>query len=269
MKRLLLLPLFALLAAALPAVAAPQGRFDPFAEAGIDQKPGARIPTDLTFTDSRGEPATLAALAGGKPLLLAPVQHDCPNICGVTLSGLVQAVSMQKFRPGRDFNIVAFGIDPKETPADAAADMKRLQEAAPRAANVPVRAVTGTAENVAAVTDALGYRYGWDERIGQYAHVAAVAVLTPDGRLGRWLYGINPQPTDVRLALADAGSGKIGNWSDALLLLCYHYDPATGTYNSVIWSLLRVGGGLTLALGIGGIAFALVRERRAARRGSV
>lgn len=251
-----LLPALALLLAAASAAAA----FDPFAGAGIDPRPGAQLPVDLPFTDEAGGQATLRQLGGGKPIVVAPVLHNCPNICGVTLGGLMSAVEAQPYRPGRDFQVIAFGIDPAEKPQDAQKTVRTLDQR--DGGTRGIHALTGTEANVRAVTDALGYRYAFDPGIGQYAHVAAVAVLTPDGRLARWLYGVAPDPTDLRLALTEAGQGAIGSFGDQLLLLCYHYDPTTGRYSSVIWLLLQVGGGATvLALG-GFVGLAVRRERR-------
>ena len=240
----------------------PAMAFDPFASAGIDERHGAKLPLDLPFTDEIGTSVTLGALDGGKPILLAPVLHKCPNICGVTLSGLADAIAAQGFRPGTDFIVVAFGIDPEEGPADAATSLAELHRAHPKLSAVGVHALTGTAANIRAVTDALGYRYGWDKSIGQYAHIAAVAVLTPDGRLSRWLYGLAPDPTDLKLALTEAGRGQLGDWRDQLLLLCYHYDPKTGRYGPAIWAALRFAGGATAALLLGLVAFAFLREGR-------
>lgn len=240
--------------------------FNAFEEAGIDRKPDARVPLDLAFTDETGKAVTLGELAGHKPIVLAPVLHDCPNICGVTLTGLFQAVKAQAFRPGDDFVLVAFGIDPKEGTAQAAQSLKDLKRRFPDLATTGVHALTGTAESVHAVTDALGYRYAFDERIDQYAHVAAVAVLTGDGKVARWLYGLQPEPTDLKLALTEAGDGEIGGWGDQLLLLCYHYDPETGKYGSIVSTALRIGGGLTVAFGAGFIGLALWREHRGRKR---
>ncbi|MGF7163330.1 protein SCO1/2 [Rhodoligotrophos appendicifer] len=240
----------------------PAAAFDPFDRAGIDQRPGVQVPLDLTFQDESGKTVTLREVAGGKPILLAPVLHQCPNICGVTLAGLAQAIEAQTFVPGQDFALVAFGIDPKEGPPQAVASLARLQQAFPSLSGGVVHAVTGIKPNIAAVTDALGYSYAWDPQIGQYAHVAAVAVLTAQGKLTRWLYGVSPGPTDVKLALTEAGEGKLGRWSDQLLLLCYHYDPQTGRYGPVIWGTLRVAGAATVAVGLGFIGFSLLRERR-------
>jgi protein SCO1/2 len=238
--------------------------FDPFQKAGIDHKPGAQIPLDTSFDDETGRSMTLREAAAGKPVLLAPVMHRCPNLCGLTLAGLGEAVQIQKFVAGRDFSLVAFGLDPREGPGEASASINELRQAFP-ALKEGVHGLTGTAYDIAAVLKPLGYRYAWDNDLNQYAHIAAVAVITPDGRLSRWLYGITPDPLDVRLALTEAGQGKLGSWTDQLLLLCYHYDPQTGRYGTLIWTLLRIAGGGTMAVGLGWIGLALLRERRRGR----
>jgi protein SCO1/2 len=253
------------LAALLVLFATPALALDPFAATGIDRPDGATLPLDGTLRDHPGDPVTLAGLADGRPILLVPVLHECPNICGVTLSGLAQAMLPQPSRPGRDFTLVAFGIDPAETPADARTARDRLAAGFPQLDPTALHARTGTAAEIAAVTDALGYRYAWDPEIGQYAHVAAAAVLTHDGRLTAWLYGIAPDPTDLKLALTEAGEGRIGTWTDQLLLLCYHYDPVTGRYGSLVTGLLRAAGAATAGGGALLIGIALFRERRRPR----
>ncbi len=248
--------------AAMPAPSA----FDPFSEARIEQRPGAQLPLETTFRDENGGSVVLGSLAEGKPMLLAPVVHNCPNMCGVTLSGLAEAVLAQPLRAGADFAIVALGIDPREGPAEASESLAELRERFPALAPGAIHALTGAPEQIAALTNAMGYRYGWDERLGQYAHAAAVAVVTPDGRLSRWLYGLAPDPGDLRLALAEAGGGKLGSWREQFLLLCYRYDPQTGRYEPLVWLLLRIGAGATAGIGALLIASAVVRERRAAKR---
>ncbi|HWL69537.1 MAG TPA: SCO family protein [Geminicoccus sp.] len=240
----------------------PATGFDPFTRTGIDRRPDAVVPVDRPFRDEAGRTVTLRALARSRPILLAPVLHACPNICGVTLAGLAQAIRAQSFRPGRDFTVIAFGIDPAEGPVQAAAQLADLRQAFPGVTAQGFHALTGGAAEVAAVTDALGYRYAWDDDISQYAHIAAIALLTPDGRLSRWLYGLTPDPTDLRLALTEAGEGRIGGWADQLLLLCYHYDPQAGRYGPVIWTVLRIAGVGTALAGIGLIGRSLLRERR-------
>lgn len=241
--------------------------FDPFAATGIDQKPGAAIPLDQSFRDEAGHVVSLRQLGGGKPILLAPVLHNCPNICGVTLSGLMEAVHGQSFRPGADFTIVAFGIDAREGPKEASASLEQLNGRFPSLVKSGVHALTGEVAAIHGVTDALGYRYAWDPDIGQYAHDAAVAVLTPDGRLSRWLYGLAPSSEDLKLALTEAGEGRLGSWRDQLLLLCYHYDPSTGRYSSLILMALRLASGLVAIAGVGLLVIMLARERRSRKTG--
>ena len=253
----LFLALIALVFAAAPAAA-----LDPFQAAGIDRKPDAQVPWDMPFQDQVGRSVTLGALAQGKPLLLVPVQHQCPNICGITLAGLLQAIAGQRLRPGRDFSLVAFGIDPREKPAAATGDLRRLLGQFPAFPRDAIHGLTGKAADVAAVTQAIGYRYAWDPLLEQYDHVAATAVVSPRGRLTRWLYGIAPDPEDIALAVTEAGQGKVGTWTDQLLLLCYHYDPVTGRYSAAIWTGLRVFAALTLVALLGVIGHAAYRGRR-------
>ena len=259
-------PLLAALAAALALTAGQaHGRadpFDPFGAAGVDRKPGAQIPLDGAFRDEAGRPVSLRALADGKPLVIAPVQHHCPNICGLTLEGLRNAIAGQSYKPGRDFTVVALGIDPREGPADAEASERHLTNAA---AAPGVYSLVGTQAQIRQVTNALGYRYGWDPRIQQYAHIAAVAVLTPKGRLARWLYGVAPKAQDLHLALTDAGRGRLGDLGDQILLLCYCYDPKTGQYSGLVMGILRIVG-VSLALMLAAlVAFFIWRDRRRSR----
>ena len=238
--------------------------FDPFARAGVDRLADAAAPMDAAFTDASGRPVTLGGIAEDQPIVLVPVQHRCPNLCGVTLAGLARAVATQPYRPGRDFQLVAFGIDPRETPADAQRSRSQLSEGL-GGADFGLHALVGSEGAVQATTRGLGYRYAWDPALRQYAHIAAVAVLTPQGKLSRWLYGIQPQPNDLKLALTEAGQGRIGGWGQQLLLLCYHYDPKTGRYGSIIWLALRVGALATMLALAAFVGASILSERR--RRG--
>ena len=261
--------LFALLLVAVLGIAmAPtpgraQQPFDPFAAAKIEQRPGALLPRDAAFVDDEGQPVRLGDYLGEKPVLLAPVYYTCPNLCGVTLSGLFTGLRGLDWTPGEAFEIVAVSIDPAETAADAAkAKAEALRIYGRGAAAAGVHFLTGGEAAIAKVTDAIGFKYAWDERIKQYAHVAEVAVVTPKATLARWLYGVQYRPTDLRLALTDAGQGRIGTVTDQLLLLCYHYDPVSGRYGSIIQGSLRIGGLATFAGLAGFIVLALRRERR-------
>ena len=232
---------------------------DPFKAATIVEKPGAAIPLDTPLVDAAGQGTTLRRIAGGRPLLVTPVQHECPNICGVTLAGIASAIDRQgKYKAGRDFAIVALGIDPREGPAQARDDLHRLAGQRPDAKWQPV-ALTG---NASAITDALGYRYAWSDQLRQYAHLSATAVLTPDGKLSSWLYGLAPTPTQLDAALAQATAGRSGSVMQQLLLLCFHYDPQTGRYSLEIAQALRLAGIATVLL----IALAIVLLSRKRRR---
>ena len=238
---------------------------DPFSAASITERPGAQIPLSESFVDAGGQKLTLRAIAAGRPLLITPVQHECPNICGVTLAGLTTAIDGQnRFRPGRDFAVVALGIDPREGPAQARDDLNRLREQRPPEAHWQPAALTGTGAAIQRVTDALGYRFGWDERIRQYAHLSGTAVLTPDGRLSSWLYGIQPTSGDVEAAIEQASAGSTGGLMDQILLLCFHYAPQTGRYSLAVTHAVRLAGVVTvLALGLL-FAFLSSRRRRSA-----
>lgn len=217
--------------------------FDPFGAARIDARPGAQIPLDAVFQDETGRTLSLRQLAEGRTLIIAPVQHRCRNLCGLTLTGLRAAIAGQAYRPGRNFTVVALGIDPREDVAAAQSSAARLAPAA----GGGVHAVVGSETEIARVTQALGFRYRWDPRLGQYAHITGAAVVAPGGRLTRWLYGVAPSSRDLHLALTDAGRGRIGDFGDRLQLLCYHYDPRTGRYDNLVLGLLRAVGVLAAA----------------------
>ena len=236
---------------------------DPFKAAAIIERPGAAIPLDRPFVTADGKPVTLRRIAAGKPLLITLVQHECPNICGVTLAGIAGAIDGQsRFRPGRDFAIVAFGIDPREGPAQARDDLRRLAVQRPKAAWQPV-ALTGSARAIHAVTGALGYRYAWSDQLGQYAHLSGTAVLTPDGKMSSWLYGLSPTPAQLDSAVAQAAAGRSGGVMQQILLLCFHYDPQSGRYSLAITRALRLAGVVTVLLIALGIAV-LSRRRKGA-----
>jgi protein SCO1/2 len=241
-----------------------EGPFDPFNQAGIDGRLGGRVPMDAPLRDQAGAAVTLRQLSGGKPILLTPVQHRCPNLCGFTLQGVTRAANAQPRRPGNDYVLVAFGIDPAETPADAALSVQKLTAGLAGHSPAGVTGVVGPQASIRAVTDALGYRYAWDPQLRQYAHVAATAVLTPDGRLAAWLYGVQPPPDLLRSSVDAAAKGGLGVVAQKLLLLCYHYDPVSGRYGNLTWILLRAGGAATVLLLLGLIGWALLRGRRRA-----
>lgn len=211
--------------------------FDPFGLAKVAPPRDARAPMTGVFRDQHGRAVTLAALARGRPLVLIPVQYLCPNLCGLTLTGLDQAAQRQ---PRPDFTLVALGIDPREGPSVAAQAVAGLK--------TPIIALTSPEAASRAVTDALGYRYAWDGRLGQYAHISAVAVLGPHGRLARWLPGPQVDPQALTLALDSAGSGEKPPIPQRLFLLCYHLVVRGGVYDHRVVQAMRIAGGTTVTL---------------------
>lgn len=241
--------------------------FDPFAAAGIDSRQvGTQLPRDLGFVDQQGRSVRLGDVLDQRPVLLIPVYYRCPNVCGAALSTLFSQLQSVPYQLGRDYQVIAFSFDPRESSEVAQEELNKLVQHWPALAQNPaLHLLTGTAQNSAALAHALGFGYGFDELQQQYAHSSAVAVITGDGRLSRWLYGLGYQASDLRLALTEAGHGRIGALKEQLLLLCFHYDPASGSYSSRVIMLLQiVGVGTVLAMGlfIGGM---LYRERRRAR----
>lgn len=246
----LLLAIAAALALAGPAAAqAPRDRSAPpetglpplLQGVGIDQKLGTRLPLDLEFTDDQGRAVRLGDYFGSKPVILTLVYFDCPMLCTQILNGLTAALKTLSFDIGNQFNVVTVSFDPTEGPE--LAQQKRHMYLAYY--NRPSAAegwpfLTGTSETITALTSAVGYRYEWDDRIKEYAHAAGIMVLTPDGQLSRYFYGIEFPTRDLRLAIVDASEKKIGSFVDAVMLYCYHYNPADGRYGLVVMNAVRV-----------------------------
>jgi len=235
-------------------------------EVGFDQRLGETLPLDAAFRDESGREVRLGDYFGRKPVVLNLVYFDCPMLCTVSLNGLESALQVLSFLPGREFELVTISFDAKEGPALAAqkkkAHLMRLQR--PGAAE-GWHFLTGGAAAIQAVSRAIGFRYAWDAETRQFAHPAGLVVLTPDGRIARYLYGIEYAPKDLRLALVEAGEGKVGGPVDKLLLYCYRYNPVTGRYGAAIMAILRLAAGLTMLALFGFIFLAWRRERRAAR----
>lgn len=238
--------------------------FDPFAAAGIDvAHVGAKLPLDTRFTDQHGQTVRLGDLLHGQPTVVVPLYYRCPNVCGAALSTLFNQLANQPYRLGRDFQVIAFSFDRREDVGAAREELTKLARHWPQLQNEPaLHLLTSDAASSQALAAALGFGYRFDEQLQQYAHSSAVAVITGDGRLSRWLYGLGYQPEDLRLALTEAGQGKLGELKEQLLLLCYHYDPQSGTYSSRIIGLLQVAGSATVLVLGGFIFLALRRDKR-------
>lgn len=232
---------------------------------GISEHPGARLPLDLEFTDEDGKPVRLAQyFSGTRPVILTMGYYRCPMLCTLVLNSLVDGIRDLAWTPGREFEIVTVSIDPLETPTLARLKKQNyLEEYARPAAAQGWHFLTGREENIKKLADAVGFGYRYVEERQQYAHPAAIFVVTPDGRMARYLYGVVYQPKTVRLALTEAGQGKIGTTADQLLLYCFHYDAHEGRYVLASTNIMRFGGATT-ALVVG--AWLVTSWRRGGRK---
>jgi protein SCO1 len=218
---------------------------------GIDQKLDQQLPLDLKFRDEFGHTVPLSSFFhSNKPVILAPVYYRCPMLCTQILSGLESALRVLSFNPGQEFEVVAFSFDPKDTVELAAAKketyLKRYRR--PNTAN-GWHFLTGDEANIKSFMDTIGFHYRYDPKTDQYAHASAVMIVTPDGRLSKYFYGVEYSPRDLRLGLVEASQNKIGTPVDQLLLFCYHYDPATGKYGAVAMNMIRFAGAAFALLG--------------------
>jgi protein SCO1/2 len=235
-------------------------------DVGIDQKLDHQIPLDLVFTDETGKDVRIGEYFTTRPVVLALVYYECPMLCTQVLSGLVGSLEGLAFDAGREYDVVVASFDPGETPALAAERRQFFLKRYGRpGAERSVHFLTGRDAAIKQLTDAVGFRYVYDPAIDQFAHPAAITVLTPAGHVSRYLFGIEFAPKDLRLALVEASAGKIGTTLDQALLYCYHYDPESGRYGLAIMNMVRLGGLLTV-VGMG--AFILVTLRRERRQDS-
>ncbi len=233
----------------------------------IDEQLGRRVPLDLEFVDWNGAPfAFRSVFDGRKPVVLALVYYDCPMLCGLILSGMAKSMRENGLVLGKDFEAVTVSFDPDEKPAQAAERRRGyLQSMGLPDSGRTWPFLVGSAQASRALADAVGFHYAKDTATGQWAHLAAIFVLAPDGTVSRYLYGIDFAPKDLRLALLEAADGKVGTTFDRLLLTCYRYDPSSRKYEPYAMGIMRAGGGLLLAGLIALIGTLAWRERARAR----
>jgi protein SCO1/2 len=229
---------------------------------GIDQKLNEQIPLDAIFKDEQGREVRLDQFFDKKPVVLSLVYYDCPMLCTQVLNGMTSSFRQVSFTIGQEFEVVTVSFDPRETPQLAAAKKQTyLQRYGRAGAEAGWHFLTGDEPNIRRLTAAVGFRYVWDEQTNQFAHASGIMVLTPEGKLARYFYGIDYAPKDLRLGLVEASQNEIGTPVDALMLYCYHYDPATGKYGAVVMNIMRLAGIVTLAL-IGGLLLMLRKRSR-------
>ena len=227
---------------------------------GIAQHLNEQIPPNLIFRDETGKSVRIGDYFGRKALILNLVYYRCPMLCSEVLAGLEGTLRTLKFDVGKEFDVLTVSFDPKDTPEIATAkkaDMiKRYRRAG---ASDGWHFLTGPQESIDALTKAAGFEYEYDSKTGQFAHSTAIMVLTPEGKIAQYYYGVEFPPGDLRLGLIQASQNKIGTLADAVILYCYHYDPAAGKYSAIVNRFVQLGGGLTI-VSIGILLIVLIRR---------
>lgn len=230
---------------------------------GIEQHLNADVPANLEFKDELGNPVKLAGYFGhGRPVILNLGYYQCPMLCSELLQGLVGSMKALSFNLGKDFDVVTVSFDPRETTEMAAAKKRDIMKRYGRAnSDQGWHFLTGKADQIEALTKAVGFQFQFDPKTDQYAHAAAIVMLTPDHRVSGYFYGVEFSPKDLRLGLVQASQNRIGNIGDQVLLYCYHYDPRTGKYGAVIGNILKLAG-LATVLILGTFMFVMFRADR-------
>jgi protein SCO1/2 len=227
------------------------------ANVGFDPQLNAQIPMDEPFVDEYGQSATLRQYSGKKPVVLAFVYFTCPMLCNQVEQALVGTLKMISFNPGADYEVVFLSFDPNDKPDEA---LKKKHEALSRFARPTTdpgwHFLTGSRESIDAVTKAANFRFSYDPQTKLFGHASGILLLTPEGRISRYFFGVEYPPSNVRLGLVDASAGKIGTPVDHLLLFCYQYDPTKARYSATILTVIRMGGVVTLlCMAIGFVIF--------------
>jgi protein SCO1/2 len=233
-------------------------------EASIEQKLGARVPADLRFRLSTGEGVRLSKFfAGHRPIILALGYVECPNLCTLVHQGMVHSLEEIELEMGRDFEVLSVSIDPNEPiELTRSARQRYLQIYGRKDAGRGWHSLVGEKPQIQKLADAVGFRYAYDPEIKQYSHPGALIILTPDGTVSRYFFGVTYDPSDLRLALVEASDGAIGSPVDKVLLRCFSYDPSTGEYTLEIMRLVRWAGGLSIALLALWLIAAFYRQKR-------
>ncbi len=235
-------------------------------QVGIDQHLSQQVPLDLDFVDEHGRPVQLRQYFGQKPVILTMVYYTCPMLCSQVLSGVTVALNgMPGFSVGREFNVVTVSFDPRDTPQAALENKERYLKRYHRSGSEEGwHFLVGKKDQIEALAQALGFRYAWDQDNQQYAHASGIMLLTPEGRIAQYYYGIEYPPHNIRLGIVEASKGKVGTIVDQVLLYCYHYDPRQGKYGLVIFNVLRLSA-LATVLVLGGLILVMFRRERSGR----
>jgi protein SCO1 len=230
---------------------------------GFDQRLNQQVPMDLEFTDDTGKTVKLRDYFGQKPIVLVLAYYRCPMLCTLVLNGLTQSMRAIPYTIGKEFNVVTVSFDPRETSDLAAAKKKTYAKSYGRSgAAEGWHFLTGKEDAIEKLTKAVGFRYIYDAKQDQYIHTSGIIILTPEGKISRYFYGITYSPVDLRLGLVEASAEKIGSPTDQILLYCCHYDPETGKYTASILNFVRAGGVFTIVAVVGMVWFLMRRNKR-------
>ncbi|MCH8275307.1 MAG: SCO family protein [Armatimonadetes bacterium] len=237
-------------------------------DVGLDQRLGEQVPLDVTFRDEAGRTVTLGDYLGDRPVVLGLVYYRCPMLCNQVLNGMLKVLRVVKYDVGKEFDVVLVSIDPRETPDVAAAKKESYVRSYSRpGAEEGWHFLTGDEAAIQRVAQAVGYRYVYDPETDLYAHPAGIMVLTPEGKLGQYFYGIEYFQRDLTLALTESSDNRIGTLVDQIILYCFAYDPTSGKYGLLIMRVIRVlGVGTVLLLASYIVVMSLRDRRRAAAR---
>jgi protein SCO1 len=234
---------------------------------GIDQNLNAQVPLELTFRDETGQSVRLGQYFREKPVVLALVYYECPGLCDLILNGLTHVMQETSLNVGSDYEVVTVSFNPTETWQLATAKKANYIEKYNRpGAKEGWHFLTGDQASIKTLADTVGFHYNYDPISKQFAHASAIMILTPEGKIARYFYGIEYKPRDFRLGLVEASANKIGTPADQVLLLCYHYDPTTGKYGVMITQITRALGTATVLL-LGGFVFIMLRKERRSHAG--
>jgi len=238
-------------------------KIDLLNQVGIDPQMGKQLPLDLRFKDESGKPVMLRDyFNSGRPVLIAPVYYSCTMLCNQALNGMMSSLNVLKFSAGAEFDVLAVSFDPRETPDLAMEKRQMYMDRYKRAgAEKGIHFLIGDDANIKPLMKSIGFKYAWDERSSQYAHASALILITPEGKIAQYYYGIEYSPKDMRLGIIEASQEKIGNLMDQVILYCFHYDPSTGRYGATAMNAMRISGVITVILLCGFIFISLRREK--------
>jgi protein SCO1/2 len=234
---------------------------------GFDQRLNAQVPLDLFFRDESGKPVQLDSYFGEKPVVLTLVYYECPQLCSLVLNGVVRTLRALSFDVGNQFTVITVSFDAGETPTLAATKKEAyLQRYGRPGARGGWHFLTGDESSIAQLAQAVGFRFAYDAEKDQYAHATGIVVLTPQGKIARYFYGLEYSARDLRLGLVEASANQIGSPVDQVLLYCYRYDPTTGKYGLIIMNSLRLAGAATVLVLVSFILMSMRWDRRKAHK---